>query len=279
MAASFASDLLRGRGLVDEFRPADPPGFHTFFSRSLEPDPSLAAFLRGFDWVISYWADPDGVFESQIRKCGPRRISSQNPKPGNASALHAAEHLARPLTEQGLPFEAHLPLLPAGDRERGEAAWLLAEAGLRPDEPRVVVHPGSGSRRKNWPVERFAELVRRIAESGIGMPLLVEGPADHTTAPELRRLLGERSFPWLVEPPLRALAGVLSLAAAYSGNDSGVSHLAAAVGCPSVIIFGPTNPTHWRPLGPKVEVVGPSSDMSRIQAEEVLAKLVSVCLR
>jgi ADP-heptose:LPS heptosyltransferase len=171
----------------------------------------------------------------------------------------------------------HLPLLPARGQEREAAARLLAEAGLGPGETLVVVHPGSGGRRKNWPVDRFAELVRRIAESGIGTPLLVEGPAERSAASELRRLLGERPFPWLVQPPLQALAGVLSLAAGYVGNDSGVSHLAAAVGCPGVVIFGPTNAAHWRPLGPKVEVVSHGAELSRIPPEEVLARLVSLC--
>ena len=117
----------------------------------------------------------------------------------------------------------------------------------------VAVHPGSGGRRKCWPAERFAEVA-----AGLGRPVvLLEGPADAEAC---------RAFRDRAASPLRvARAGGLSVPQAaalvagcglFLGNDSGMSHLAAALGVPTVAVFGPTDPAVWSPRGPVVRVVG-----------------------
>lgn len=122
----------------------------------------------------------------------------------------------------------------------------------------VLVHPGSGSAAKNWPAERFAKLVR-----GLDNVRLIVGEADGAAAqavgPEL---------PKLAQPDLFELAQRLAGCRAYVGNDSGVSHLAGLVGASSHVLFGPTSPVVWRPLGPRVHVYG-----FEIQPAEIAAKL------
>jgi len=276
MGPSFAEDLLGSTRLVDQFHDIDPPGFHTFFSSALAPDPELAEFFAHFGHVVSYWADPDGALESQLRDCCPGQLHAQSPRPADGSSLHVSEHLAKPLVREGFSFEVEFPLIAASAGELEAGADELEKVGLANDEAFVVIHPGSGSATKNWPVTHFAELVERMAEEGPGTIVLLEGPADRGPAAALRTALGTDHFPWLVQPQLPTLAGVLAQATAYIGNDSGVSHLAAAVGCPSVVIFGPTDPKHWRPLGPRVEVIGPCAEMARVSVEDALAGLTHV---
>ncbi|MCX6620389.1 MAG: glycosyltransferase family 9 protein [Acidobacteria bacterium] len=102
----------------------------------------------------------------------------------------------------------------------------------------IVIHPFSGSPRKNWPMEYFRELAARL-------PL----PVEWCCSPE-ESLPGARQF-----DNLRELAEWIGGARLYVGNDSGISHLAAAVGTPSIVLFGATDPAIWSPRGGWVQVL------------------------
>jgi len=111
----------------------------------------------------------------------------------------------------------------------------------------TLIHPGSGSPRKNWPIERFVELSRNLEALGHRVAW-IRGPAE----------MGQREI-WAGEridrPSLQALAATLAASRLFVGNDSGVSHLAAAVGAATVTLFGPTRPQVWRPDGPRIRAV------------------------
>lgn len=114
---------------------------------------------------------------------------------------------------------------------------------------RIVVHPFSGSQRKNWPLERFVELARRLdAELAVNL----DGTPRMTDLYELGC--------WLAS------------AKVFVGNDSGVTHLASAVGTPVVALFGPTDPAMWRPRGERVSVIRRAS-MEEISIDDVVAAL------
>lgn len=182
---------------------------------------------------------------------------------------HATVHFARAVAD--LPVgEGHLraPVLKVGARLAEWAQrWLESRFGSVPEL--VAIHPGSGGECKCWPAERFAELIRIL-----DMPtLLIEGPADHQQCRRLEELAPEGV------PIVRAcglsvaeVGALLSPCRLYVGNDSGVSHLAAALGVPTVAVFGATNPAVWAPLGPKVRGVQPSQATSETwpAAEQVL---------
>ena len=145
---------------------------------------------------------------------------------------------------------------------RPEAAVLPTPSRAAP--PRVVIHPGSGSARKNW--SGWADLVRALRPEH---STVVAGPADDRAA---KTLLDQ--WPSGVSPPallfrlsLEELGGVLANASLYLGNDSGVTHLAAAVGAPTVAVFGPTDPHIWEPVGPRVITVGGTEVRAGIFAE------------
>ena len=121
----------------------------------------------------------------------------------------------------------------------------MAAAGADGPPPWLVVHPGAGSAAKCWPAEAFARAIVTLAATTRTNVLVHQGPADAEAAGALRRHLGS-GVVWLVEPELPALAGVLAHARAYLGNDSGVSHLAAALGVPGPILFD-TRHLAWRP--------------------------------
>jgi heptosyltransferase-2 len=133
----------------------------------------------------------------------------------------------------------------------------------------AAIHPGSGGERKNWPVDRWQALGDwLLARKEPGRPrlLIIGGEAD---APALKALRAH----WPQEPggdvlfaqdlPLPHVAALLARAELFIGHDSGISHLAAAVGAPSVVLFGPTDPDIWAPPGPDIDIVRADSPLMR----------------
>jgi ADP-heptose:LPS heptosyltransferase len=103
-------------------------------------------------------------------------------------------------------------------------------------------------------MQRFLEVAQWLRDEGCRDVIVALGPA------ELERLAGgqvealRRDWQVLEAPPLEELAGLVARAGAMVGNDSGPSHLAAAMGCPVVAVFGPTSPAHFAPLGKEVQI-------------------------
>ena len=115
----------------------------------------------------------------------------------------------------------------------------------------LIIAPGSGAREKNWPAEKFASVAEWWRAEG-GEPLVVIGPVEEERG-GLEALL--RRFTVARNLTLGQLAAVIARADIYLGNDSGVTHLAAALGIPTVALFGPSNSKKWRPRGQRVAVL------------------------
>jgi ADP-heptose:LPS heptosyltransferase len=125
----------------------------------------------------------------------------------------------------------------------------------------ILVHPGSGSATKNWPAARFAETIGMLDR-----PVrMIVGEADAQAAATVEAGVGD-ALERLEHPPLAELAARLAGCYAYLGNDSGVSHLAGLTGARCVVLFGPTSPVLWRPLGREVSVESFDVDPRRVAA-------------
>lgn len=149
----------------------------------------------------------------------------------------------RPLSRQ-LLRQLGLPVVVDADR--------LAPPGKRGAV--VVLAPGSGGREKCWPAARFVELAHALA--GMGRPVqVVVGPVEQERD-DPRSWSWPRGSGFLFDLDTVGLARALQAAAAFVGNDSGVTHLAAALGVPTIAVFGPTDPEVWAPIGTHVQVVG-----------------------
>jgi hypothetical protein len=235
-----------GPGEVERVLPWESAAVARLLGSPRDVDPEASRMLAAFDALVAFTAS-DGLVQG-LRAAAPRaRVITRSPIPP-AARHHAARWLAEAVNPLGADPSLLPPLLQATGAESAAARPYLD--GLGPGF--LAVHPGSGSPRKNWPPERFAALVDTLAVRR-GRPwLLVEGPADH----EAVALLGGRPRAIVARDlPARALGAILARAGAYVGNDSGVSHLAAAWGAPTVALFGPTDPVLWSPIGPRVTVV------------------------
>jgi ADP-heptose:LPS heptosyltransferase len=142
-------------------------------------------------------------------------------------------------------------------------------------ESAVVIHPGSGSPRKNWPMGKFLELAGIAAADGCGNPVFLFGEADAESRDAYRR--AGAGWPVIEGLDICAVAGMLAACRGYVGNDSGISHLAAALGLPSVVLFGPSDPAVWGPRGRAVRLLRadpPTSEgLGGIAADRVAEEL------
>jgi ADP-heptose:LPS heptosyltransferase len=132
-----------------------------------------------------------------------------------------------------------------------EARRALVDRGWNEHDRLLCVHPGAGGRGKRWPATGFAAVLGSVSSLPRLAVVVHQGPADAEAVAALTEPAIARAIV-LREPPLPLLAGLLSHAAVYLGNDSGVSHLAAAVGAPSIVLFGAER-LIWRPWAEHVE--------------------------
>ncbi|MGI9088991.1 MAG: glycosyltransferase family 9 protein [Chthoniobacterales bacterium] len=236
----------------------------SFFARDAELPPDLADYFHGFDLIVSYLFDPDQIFERNLRRCGVDNFLAGSPKIG--AHEHAARQLARPLEELDLSLgEAGAQLFPSSaDRAFGRDFLSTNESEI------IALHPGSGSPTKNWPVENWLELACWLIESRPADSLLiVGGEADRETLASVRRVL-PATVRFAENLSLTELAAVLEQCALFLGHDSGISHLAAAVGAPCILLFGPTDPAVWAPLGKNVQVIrSPNETLAEISGARV----------
>ena len=207
------------------------------------PPVALMDALGSFDSVVSWYGAGREAFRAAVRaRQLPFRFFPALP---HDATCHAADfYLAQARTIEPRCLSA-VPRIPCP----------------RVDGGYVVIHPFSSSAAKSWPLERF----REVADGLPGGP-----PVEWCVGPE-EELAGARRFDDLYE-----LGRWLASASLYIGNDSGISHLAAAVGTPVVAVFGPSDPRVWAPRGPVVEVVSPPTQapIDNVATGRVLAAAV-----
>ncbi len=206
-----------------------------------EPEPRLVKELRGFDSIVSWYGSNRPEFRELTASLGLPFTFLPALPPGGAG-MHAADfYLAAVQKIHGQSGLDGVPRIPCPPRPRAGA----------------VIHPFAASAAKRWPMERFRELARLLERR---MPVCwCAGPEDE--------LPGALRIPDLYELAVR-LAG----ARVFIGNDSGISHLAAAAGTPVVVLFGPTDPAVWAPRGPDVRVCAKPS-LAEITVAGVLAQI------
>jgi len=257
-------------GLAERRYSIDAAAFVSLFTDAI--DPPAERILRNYDTIllISF----SEAVEQVLRRCLRGRVFRVSPRPPDHQRVHVAEFIVEALRAAGLvesPGAIVGPMGRSGSRNRH---------GVDPD--RILLHPGAGSLRKRWPLRHFKTIFGRLQRRGMAPEILI-GPAELDVAPRIAAGW-EKAQPLVISDPDRLMDN-LETAGGLIGNDSGVSHLSAWMGVPTVACFGPTDPARWRPVGPRVSVLRPSrggsdhalgSDMSRISPERVLAAFMKL---
>ena len=209
-------------------------------------------FWKSFDRIFSWTGSGDAGFVRKMKQIHPDAQVAPW-RPGPREERHVSQLFIDALgPEIAAGQKAHpAPLLLNSRLSRQGGQWL-SQHGWDGTESLVALHPGAGSKTKRWPLERFICLARNLAAVGSKV-LVIEGPAESGLAAVVAE-----GLPPVIRAEsisLELLAAVIARSALFVGNDSGIAHLSAALGVPSVVLFGPTQPRHWAPLGPRVRAL------------------------
>jgi ADP-heptose:LPS heptosyltransferase len=228
----------------------------------------LIAFFRRFDEIF--------YFGGNAQKSAMQKLASvtgvelYHVRPFSVTNnQHIIDFQLEQLNAYGYAAVTKTPRIYLREEDIAAAKILLTkQTGQVISQPFIAIHPGSGSSKKNWPIDHYAALARDFYRVFRGTILLIEGPADGQIAAQLKGKLSGNSLVMLQSPDLPVLAAILQECTLFIGNDSGITHLAAAMNIPVVAIFGPSDPQIWEPRGRKVHVL--KSDVTETSAAQWL---------
>lgn len=160
--------------------------------------------------------------------------------------LHSVEQQLALIGWTGVPVSDRPPTRLAVMPEAvASISQKLRDAGFEDGAPLAVIHPAAAFETKQWAVEKFARIAEELAGRGL-VPVAIAAPHEAAIVAELRKDSGA-SVVGLTNLSLPEITALAARARLFVGNDSGIAHIAAAAGAPSVVIFGSSNVTHWRP--------------------------------
>ncbi|HUB27029.1 MAG TPA: glycosyltransferase family 9 protein [Tepidisphaeraceae bacterium] len=225
-------------------------------------DEKCGRTLAGAHSIFTFMAAAGDSWCANVNRLSPEApIVALRLKPPSGFTGHVSGHLLGQL--------AGVPVVRAAVEQ---ILTSVGKNGLRGSRPAgnaspAIVHPGSGGREKCWPVAKFVALVERLGKGGQQVKIVLgEVELERLSREEIRQL--ESAAPLVQPADYLGLMNELSNAANFIGNDSGPGHLAGLLGVPSLILFGPSDPAVWKPLGPRVQVIR-SSHLEELPVDEV----------
>ena len=246
------------------------------------PDTPIPARLierfRSFDLICIFGGEQQTSFVHNLQKIGAKKVYRIDPFPPSGAPTHVIDHQASQLVTAGLHGPLSTPALFPSQEAHQRAASLLEEREIDGTALLVALHPGSGSSAKVWSPRNCAELSRYLLNNDRVHLIVPFGPADEEHAEDYsNRISSDRILP-ATNLPLTELAALLKRCMLYVGNDSGVTHMAAAVGTPVIALFGPTDPRVWGPRGKGVHTLYRGVACSPCSREQMKGCLHRKCL-
>ena len=284
--------IFPGRTCVDGIRSIDSVDLHRLFAEVkmfdlADRDPLINAFAD-YTWIATFLGEPNSNFEQNLiftvncsRSAEVVTLSTKAPE---GFCEHITDFYTRQFIDQsGLSLEARPIrssecLIKTTEADKSMGKELLKEIGLGSRKKVVIIQPGSGGTKKCWHISNFLAVAKELILQGTEVVFLL-GPAElerfsEATIKNIRsvaRCLTGLSLPQVV--------GLLSCIDGFIGNDSGLTHLAAALGVRTLAIFGPTNPAVYRPLGPDVNVLtSKTATFTKKSSPKVQRQLMSILL-
>jgi heptosyltransferase III len=283
--------ILPGRSCVDAVKSLDSMSLHRLFEDEMgfelaDGDPLIMAFA-GYSWIANFLDEPDSHFEKNLIftvNCShSAEVITLAMKPANASDIHISNFYRKQFVEQGLSPEEHnsaisIPMIKATQADKLRGMEILADSGIMPVTKAIIMQPGSGGTHKCWHLDNFIAIANALEKEGIDTVFLL-GPAEQerfsqSVINEIRSIGNV-----LTDLPLSDVLSVLSCARGYLGNDSGITHLAAALGIRTVAVFGPTDPALYAPIGPAVIILRDNTaDFTAAVSEDLQNKALNALL-
>ena len=252
-------------GLVRAVHALESPGLAMFFTPNGAFDLEWREFFARYAIVVSYLYDPDDIFEENVKSCGVGQFIAARHRPDETKPIHASEVFLKPL-EQLTIFD-------------GDPVARLAINSGEASGNYLALHPGSGSASKNWPEEKWRELLEYLLAKTKLQLLLIGGEAEGEKLQRLACGFPEARLELAEHLPLNRLAKRLAKCCGFVGHDSGVTHIASALGLPTLVLWGPSREAIWRPLGENVRVLNQHHALAELSLESVVQGIDTLVLR
>jgi heptosyltransferase III len=251
LAGLEVGHLLRQCGVIDHLWSIESGRLGALFTGKEQLSDEQLGVFRRCDLVVGWLSDQTGSLRRTMQELGIPRVILRSP--ASTEGPHQSDRFLQTLQGE-FPADVRAPLriyLPGQVLQSGADA--LRAIGIEQRVQLIVCHMGSGSRHKCVSADKWGTLIRRCRARQL-TPLVVLGPADDQ-AGEVIQEQDIPELPILRPSSITMLAAILAQAQGYIGHDSGVTHLAALLGVPTVAMFGPTDERRWAPRGAHVTVV------------------------
>lgn len=266
--------LALAGGLADRVMSIEARALAGFFASRGTLKEELSEYFAEFSVIVSYLYDPDTIFRMNVARCSKAQFIPGPHRPNDASNLHAAETFLQPLERLAIFSPDPVPRLhlKAGPVARLSKTDLDADPGTGRNGW-LGLHPGSGSERKNWPEHQWTEFLQCWIANTDWNLLLIGGEAEGDRLARLSDALPEKRVERAQNLPLVDLAIRLQQCRAFVGHDSGISHLAAALGLPGLILWGDTQLDIWRPRGDRMKILQSGGRLDQLPVNRVMEDL------
>src|SRR4030043_458287 len=259
--------IMPGRTCIDSVRSIDTMDLHRLFVETstfeLADGDYLINAFSDYAWIVTFLGEPNSNFEQNLiftANCSHgAEVITLSMKPPNDYSNHLSEYYREQLVnESGLSlqigdFQLERCLIKATEADVAKGRELLKELYIEPDAKPVVIQPGSGGQHKCWHIDNFIAVAEELRSKGIKVVFLF-GPAEKERLSNKTINDIKNTAKCLTDLSLTQVVYLLSCSGAFLGNDSGITHLAAGMGIRTLVIFGPTNPAIYKPVGPDVTV-------------------------
>jgi len=217
-----------------------------------QPDNSNGFFIPSVDLVVAFLRDPEGRVENNLKAHLPSSSVHIYPAfPLKEERVHVAFYLAQCLHKAGLSVN------PRKSVEDSCSRALIGETVPSMGEGKVLLHPGSGGGEKNHSPDFWLELIKALRKNfnDINELNVLLGPAETNLYGFFKNSLNHGESTILLSPETEKLLSLLKHVTLYIGHDSGITHLSAMLGSPTLALFKNSLVHQWRPLGPRVKVI------------------------
>ena len=257
-------EIAHSRYYVDAISAGETKLIPELYSKGCRLSREAADYFSSFDLILAYINDPEGIVEENLKRILAKRVLIYPPFP-KGDDLHAADYTTLVLRAIGLDVNPPLfPRIHLRSEDLDFASQFLST--FMKYKPLVAIHPRTYG-VKGWAIEKFINIGKWIENTLGGESIWVIGPAEEENLKLIKSNFPTSAFLHLNYLP--KVAAVLNLSHLYLGCDTGISHLAAAVGVPIITLFGPTNPHVWGQRGKKVLIIK-ADKMYKIQEDEVM---------
>lgn len=266
---SHIAQLAHLTGHIENVHSIEARGLAGFFAKGGNLDPSLKELFSQYGLILSYLFDPEEIFKTNVGRASKAQFIVGPHRPDESMAIHATEVFLDPLKSLAIFDSEICPRI-----EPDLVPRISVPECFQKDQFTLAVHPGSGSELKNWDVENWVSLIKLLtAETDIQF-LFIGGEADRDRFSMISDSVSSDRKAIAFGLSLNELAGHLNHADGFLGHDSGISHLAAALGLPGIVLWPSTNHNIWGPRSEKFRLIFNENGVNGISVVEVFDRIL-----